>query len=153
MPGARRRQTPRRAHRCASDNYGSDTNRRLSGAPLPRTGRPRRGSRLRMSRQYHSSAAPPRGALTACQGVDLRTAGWRGLGRPGLAGVAARPYFAAVGGARHQVRTVLVEGDLEHRVRHRRPDIDPGPAVPAVAAVQKRAGVALEPGPGGDPEM
>ena len=46
---------------------------------------------------------------------------------------------------------MLVEGDLEHRVRHRPTDIDLCPTVTAVAAAQQDAEVAEEAGAGGTP--
>src|SRR5437870_7271953 len=67
----------------------------------------------------------------ACQGVDLRAARRRRLGGPALAGVVAGPDLPAIGGARHPARLALVEGQLEHRVRHRCADLAPSPAVPA----------------------
>jgi hypothetical protein len=92
-------------------------------------------------------------ALAAGQRVDLRTGRrWR-LRGPALAGIVAGPDLAAVGRARHAARLTLVERHLEHRVRHRRADIDLRPAIAAVAAVQQDAEIADEPGPGRDPQM
>src|SRR5215469_9161925 len=91
--------------------------------------------------------------LATHQRIDLRAAGRGRLRYPGLAGVAARPHLAAVGGAGHQARLTLVEGDLEHRVRHRSTDIDLGPAFAAVAAAQQDAEVADKPGAGGAPQV
>src|SRR5438309_93935 len=96
-----------------------------TGDPNPRIGGMRSAFRPRAQ-----SRSPSR------QRVDLRAARRRRLGGPALAGVLAGPDLAAIGGARHQRGLALVEGNLEHRVWHRHADLDPGPAIAAIAAVQ-----------------
>src|SRR5712692_7889743 len=89
----------------------------------------------------------------ARQRVDLRAKRRRWLRAPAFAEIGAGPDLTAVCGARHSRRLALVEGELEHRVRDVVADIDPVPAVAAVAAVQQGASVALETRPRRHPEM
>src|SRR6266849_361466 len=89
----------------------------------------------------------------AGQRVNLAAAGRRRLRGPTFAGIGAGPDLAAVRGARHQRRLPLVEGKLEHRVRHLVADIDTVPVVAAVAAVQQGAGLALEARPRRHPDV
>jgi len=81
----------------------------------------------------------------------MRSAGRRWLRGPRLAAVVASPDLAAVGSARHPARLALVESKLEHRMWNQRADIDLGPAVAAVAAVEQYANVAYETGASRDP--
>src|SRR5580658_5345429 len=84
----------------------------------------------------------PRSA--SCERVDLRSPGRRLVRGPALTAVLAAVDLTAIGGAGHQPRPVLVEGEGEHGVRRLDAHVDLGPSVAAVAAGQQDASVALE---------
>ena len=102
-------------------------------------------------RRLGHGRSPQRSATR--QRIDLRAARRRRLRRPSLAPVVTAPDLAAIGGARHPVRLMFVKRNLEHRVRHRRAEIDLRPAVAAVAAAEQYAEIADEAGAGGEPEV
>src|SRR5580658_9820155 len=73
----------------------------------------------------------PRSA--SCERVDLRSPGRRLVRGPALTAVLAAVDLTAIGGAGHQPRPVLVEGEGEHGVRRLDAHVDLGPSVAAVA--------------------